>query len=107
MEFSFGQGRYIEGKKEIAGQIILSEHKIFIKGPEGDLAQTYIPLEKIEKISLTPQGVKIQVRPAITIRYSAIFQGERHHMKELVKDIVQRRGLKKRLLINEWIEEQH
>jgi len=105
MEFSYGQGVYVEGKKRLEGRIILSEHKLYLRGPEGDLAQTYIPLEKIEKVKKNLQGLEIQVRPSLTFRYTTILKGENKHLLELIKDIVQRRGLKKKFLKNEWIEE--
>jgi len=75
-----------------------------LKGATGDLTATYIPLEKIEKIKLKGPTMEIQVRPSITIRYVAVIRGEREQMKELAKDIVARRGLKKKLLKKEWVE---
>jgi len=107
MEFSYGQGIYIEGKKRIEGQIILSEHKLYLKDANGDLVQTYIPLEKIERVRRMRQGVEVHVRPSLYIRYVAFLQGEKKYLTELVKDLVQRRGLKKQFLKNEWIESEH
>ena len=104
MEFSYGQGIYIEENKRIEGQIILSEHKLYLKSPEGDLAQTYIPLEKIERIKKTWEGLEVYARPSISFRYTVLLKGEKKYLKELVRDLVQRRGLKKQFLRNEWIE---
>ncbi len=107
MEFSYGQGTYIEEGKRFDGQIILSEHKLYLKGAGEDLAQTYIPLEKIERIRRTRQGIEIHTRPSITVRYIALIKGENKYLSELVRDLIQRRGLKKQFLRNEWIESGH
>jgi hypothetical protein len=104
MEFSYGNGTYIEGKKRFKGRIILSEHKLFLKDEEGDVVQTYIPLEKIERIRQTRQGLEVHARPTLYFRFAALIQGERKDLSGLVKDLVKRRGLKKQFLKKEWIE---
>ena len=104
MEFAYGNGVYTEGEKKFEGKIVLSEHKLFLKGAEGDLAQTFVPLEKIEKIKKVRRGIEVHVRPSLTYRYCAVFSGEARHINELVKDIVEQRGLKKRFLLKEWVE---
>ncbi len=107
MEFSYGQGTYIEEGKKIEGQIILSEHKLYLKAADGDLAQSYIPLEKIERLRKTRQGIEVFVRPSVSSRYVALLKGENKYLSELVRDLVQRRGLKKQFLKNEWIESEY
>ena len=107
MEFSYGQGTYIEENKRLEGRIILSEHKLYLKDKNGDLAQTYIPLEKIERVRKTRQGIEIHVRPTLYFRFAALIKGEKKYLSELIKDIVQRRGLKKQFLKSEWIESEH
>ena len=107
MEFSYGPGIYIEEDKKINGQIILSDHKLYLKGPEGDLAQTYIPLEKIERIRHTREGLLVHVRPSLSYRFVARLTGEKKFISELTRDLVRRRGLKKQFLKNEWIESDH
>ena len=104
MELSFKRGTYIEGKKNFHGEIILSEHKLFLRGPQGDWAQTYIPLEKIISIEKTHPGLKLEVTPTVTFRYTALFTGERKQMGRLLKELVIRRGLKKVFLRNRWID---
>ena len=107
MVFSYGQGEYCEGPKRVKGQIVLSEHKLYLRGPEGDIAPTYVPLEKIEKVRKTRQGVEVYVRPSLVERYTALFRGERKHLASLLKDLVARRGLRKRgFWANEWVEEE-
>ena len=105
MEFSYDTGIYIEGDKKIEGQVILSEHKLYLKDSKGDLAQTYIPLEKIERIRKVKGGLEVNVRPSLAYRYTAFIKGKSKRMSELAEDIVKRRGLKKKFLRNEWIEE--
>ena len=107
MEFSYGQGIYIEGEKRLEGQIILGEHKLYLKDSNGDLAQTYVPLEKIERIQKTKLHVEVHVRPSTYYRYVALFKGEKKHLSSLVHDIVQRRGLKKQFLKKVWIESEY
>ena len=107
MEFSYGQGIYIEENKRLEGRIILSEHKLYLKDKTGDLAQTYIPLEKIERVHKTRQGVEIHVRPTLYFRFVALIKGEKKYVSELTRDLVQRRGLKKQFLKKEWIEIEH
>ena len=104
MEFSYGHGIYVEGEKKFEGQIVLGEHKLFLRDASGDLAQTYVPVEKIERIRKTNLGLEVTVRPSIYFRYTALIKGDRQHISELVKDIVRRRGLKRRFLKNEWAE---
>ncbi|MCA9405824.1 MAG: hypothetical protein KC684_04760 [Candidatus Omnitrophica bacterium] len=106
MEIVYGQGEYQEGSKHFSGRIVLSEHKLFLKDEQGqDLPQTYIPLEKIEKIKQKANVCEVYVRPAITVRYQAVLKGEKSFIDSLVKELVQRRRLKKQFLRREWIEE--
>lgn len=104
MEFSYGQGIYIEGDKELEGQIILGEHKLYLKDSNGDLAQTYIPLEKIERIRKTKSGIEVYACLSISNRYVVLLKGEKKYLSELVRDIVRRRGLKRHFFKKEWVE---
>jgi len=105
MIFSYGKGEYIEDNKKFDGEIILGEHKLYVRTEEGDIAQTYVALERIERIKQMLTGVQIVVRPSILERYTVIIKGERNRLKELIKDIVDQRGFKKRLFLDEWINE--
>ncbi len=105
MEFSYGNGTYREGSKRMDGEIVLGEHKLYLRTSEGDLAQTYVPLEKIEKVTKRGSSAEFHVRPSLSFRYIAMIQGESKYIVELIKDIVQRRGLKKKFLRKEWIDE--
>ncbi|MCA9401432.1 MAG: hypothetical protein KC713_07380 [Candidatus Omnitrophica bacterium] len=104
MEFTYGQGGFQEGRKRFEGEIILSEHKLFIKNGADDITQTYIPLEKIERIKRSGNYADVFVRPSLAYRYVARIHGQKPKIAELVKDIVESRGLKKKFLIKEWVE---
>ncbi|MFT5169599.1 MAG: hypothetical protein ACI9F2_000187 [Lysobacterales bacterium] len=104
MEFSYGQGKYVEGQKDFIGLIVLAEHKLYLRGSEGDITQTYTPLEKIYCIKQERNSLHVFVRPSLYLKYQVVVSGESDHIKELVKDVVSRRGFKKRLLKKEWVE---
>jgi hypothetical protein len=106
MDIEYGAGQYQEGKKYFEGNIILSDHKLYLKDDKGeDIAQTYIPLEKISWIKKVPSGIGVGVNSTVTIRYAAVFKGDRKKIAELLKEIIARRGLKKKFLRSEWFEE--
>lgn len=104
MVFTYGKGLFRQGNIVVDGDITLSEHKLFLKGAEGDYTSTYVPLEKIERICLKGDVLDVQVRLTISSQYVASFKGERNKVVELVKDIVSYRGFKKKFLKNEWVE---
>lgn len=104
MELPFGDGVYIEDNKVIEGQIILSDHKLFLKDDNGDLAQTYIPLEKIQRVKKASGGAAFFVRPTVTHMYTATIKGKSKAINDLLQEIVMRRGLKKKFLRREWEE---
>ena len=107
MEFSYGQGRYMEGARDYKGEMSLSEHKLYLRDSGGDITQTYIPLDKIERLRKTRKGIEVHIRPSVSFRYVAHLTGDKKHLSELAHDIVQRRGLKKQFLRSEWIESIH
>lgn len=107
MQFSYGHGVYIEKDKHIEGVIILSDYKLFLKGEQGDLTSTYVPLDKIERIRKVTGGVEIYVRPSLAYRFVSVIKGSNKNIGELIKDLVKKRQLKKRFLLNEWTEEKN
>ena len=104
MIFSYGNGVYQEGKKRLEGTITLSEHKIYLRLGQEDLTASYVPLEKIDYLRLTGKSLQVHVKPTISSQFIAVFTGESLQIKELAKDLVQRRGFKKKFLKNEWYE---
>jgi len=107
MEFQYGNGVYLEGEKKLEGKITLGEHRLFLKADQGELAQTYVPLEKIFEVKLSSLGLELGVRPSLAYKYKVVFKGEKVSLKELAKDLVGSRGFKKRFLKNEWFEEEN
>lgn len=105
MVFSYGNGEYLEGGRRISGEIMLSEHKLYLKSETGDLTQTYIPLEKIKSVKLTHLGLEIAVYPSVSFQYICLIRGQRKNIRELVKDLVDRRQLKKHWFFPHWKEE--
>lgn len=104
MEFSYGQGIFREGDRVFRGQVILGEHKLYLKNDAGELPPTFVPMEKIKQIRLTRHGAEIHARPSLTYQYQVTISGKPSHIKDLVKDIALRRGLKKKFLKSEWVE---
>ena len=105
MLFSYGKGEYFEGTKRASGELVLGEHKFYLRGASGDLVQTYVPLEKIERIKRTWSGLELHVRPTMVSSYRALIKGQARHLRELLKDLVARRGLRKRFLFPEWSDQ--
>ncbi|MCD4780484.1 MAG: hypothetical protein K8S27_08060 [Candidatus Omnitrophica bacterium] len=103
--FSYGQGIYQESEHSISGQIILGEHKLYLRDQNGDLASTYIPLEKINRLKLNKDELILYVSPMISHQYVVHLKGARKSIEELTRDLVGRRGLKKKFWIKEWFEE--
>lgn len=104
MQFSYGEGEYLKDKERYTGRIVLSQHKVHVRDASGDVASSFVPLEKITAVRLSGNSVQLDVRPSLYFQYVACFRGEKKHMKELAGDIAQRRGMKKKFLKNEWIE---
>lgn len=104
MIFSYGDGSYVEGSKKLEGLITLGEHKVYLRTSGEDLTATYVPLEKIDQVRLQGDRVLFHVRPTISSQYVAAFCGQGKRIKELTKDIVKRRGFKKKFLKTEWYE---
>lgn len=104
MDLTYGQGKFIEKDNVYAGNIILSEHKLFLKKANEDLPQTYVPLEKIEAVTLKNNAAYFFVRQSLHFQYTTCFQGDSKNIKELVSEIVSRRGFKKKFLQNKWVE---
>ena len=104
MDVTYGQAVFVEGSKRIKGRVILSEHKLFLKGPGGDFTETYIPLEKICLLRAAAGSLHIEAQLTIHLKVSSVLQGNKKSMLELAREIAARRGLKKKFLKNEWIE---
>ncbi len=104
MQVTYGSGTYAGNNQQFSGTIILGEHKVFLKNQLEELAPTFVPLEKIERVRLKGNQMILTVRPAIMSRFDAVFQGDPRSIRELTLEIVNRRGLKKKWLVQEWFE---
>lgn len=104
MELTFGQGFYQQMGKNVAGSIILSEHKLFLRGQRDDYPETYIPLEKIVGLKKVGKGVEIEVHLSLTNKYKAFISGQPKNISDLIAELVKKRNLKKKFLKKEWTE---
>jgi hypothetical protein len=105
MEFSYEAGEFFIDERLFHGQVILSDHKLFLKKEGRELIDTFIPLEKIISIKKSSKGLVFLVRRSQAMQYQAIVSADRKNLNELLKDIIRRRGLKKKFLKQEWVEE--
>jgi len=105
ISFSYGYGRYEQGAVSFWGGIVLGQHKLFLKGESGEIPQTYIPLEKIYKVKrFWFGGLAVYVKPSQMTECVAKIFGERPLERDLLRDLVRRRGLKKKVWTFEWID---
>jgi len=104
VSFSYGPGRYLRDGREFTGQIILDAHKLFLKGGQGELSLTFIPLEKIYKVRFFWNRLKVFVRPSSFTQFTAVITGERREMQGLVRDLAQRRGFRRKKFGLEWVD---
>lgn len=104
MEFSYGDGQFREGKSVFKGEIILGEYKLYLRKDRQEIPQTFVPVEKIDLIRFRGRTLSVSFRPNTVEHYVIVLRGEGKLIRELLKDIVNRRGLKKRFWKNEWYE---
>ncbi len=104
MDVTYGKGVYLEGTTHLEGEIILGDHKLFLKSKDGDLPSSYIPLEKIREVKKITSGFELFVKQTISHSYRAMIRGEAALIKELLKEIVTRRGLTKKFLQQVWFD---
>ncbi len=106
-EINFGKGEFEGFNIHCSGEIILSEHKLFLKDGGNDLTQTYVPLEKIYRIKRNGDKVEFFIQLTVTNKSKGCFKGSRKRIKGLINELVLRRGFKKAFLRNEWSEVNH
>ena len=75
---------------------------MFLRAQQGDLPETFIPLDKIARLKKIGPGIEIDIHASFTLRYKAKIVAEKKDINDLVQEIVRRRKLKKKFLINEW-----
>ena len=107
MLFTYGQGQFIEGNTAIKGELALNEHKLFLRDTNGeDLTRTYVPLDKVHLIRKKDgESFEVSIRLTLAYQSTVLFRGDSKRIDELIRDIVQHRGFKKKFLKNEWYGE--
>ncbi len=106
MSFSYGQGRYRRDHLVYHGEIVLGMHKLYLKNAQGEMADTFVPLEKIYRIRRRCFGktLWISVRPSQFMQYDAEISGVPEHIRSLTRDLVDRRQLHQKGWRLEWID---
>ena len=99
MKISYGKGLYLrlEGGRQTryTGEITLDEVKIYINGE----ADSFISLDRIEKIKKTKKGIEMEIAPSSSFSYKVLLQGE--GIKRLLSDLLILKRFK-RVWINKW-----
>jgi len=103
MDVVYGEGQYAQGDIRCHGRIIVDAFKLYLRGPEGDLTQTFVPLEKIARLQRNRGGVTIGVRLSQANQYRVTLKMEPVYIKDLVDDLVRKLNLKKKLLRPVWV----
>lgn len=108
LSFSYGDGEYKRGRSFYKGQIVLSEHKLYLKDADGEIADTFIPLEKIYRIQIGFLGntLWIYVRLSQFIQFEAKIKGVSKNIRPLLRDLVERRQLQRKGWHQEWVDPQ-
>ncbi|MFP4472911.1 MAG: hypothetical protein ACLFPX_03450 [Candidatus Omnitrophota bacterium] len=102
MTFTYGEGKYTRGPVTVRGQILLNEHKLFLRCDGEDLTQTFVPLEKIQRVQKGWSWAVFRVIPSPALRYEVRIETERQNIRELVKDVARLRQLQSRFFGFIW-----
>ena len=97
----YGEGYYIEGRRRLQGRIIVDESRLYLSGIY-DYSNTYIPLEKIEKLRRARGGLEIRVKFSAANIVRTIISLPAKDIRQLTNDLVKRLHLKKKFLKREW-----
>ena len=102
---SYGQGEFIEEARRVRGRIVMDDNRLFLQDAGGDMAATYVPLEKIVRVSRRIGGLDIRVRTTMINEYRVLVKGRARGLNALARDLTARRGFKKKFLWPEWFDE--
>jgi hypothetical protein len=105
MLFSYGQGQFKSGAKVFQGQIFVDDIKLFLQGPQGPLPPTFVVLDKIKIIRQGFSGVEIFIQLSSLESYTVQLKGTRKFLADLVRDLAEKRLLKKKFWRREWVDE--
>ena len=96
----FGEGIFVYRERKFKGKILL-DTKLYICG-EKEYVETYIPLEKIERVKLRKNRIEIDVTPSIVSAYTVVIYSDKKNLKKLAHFLAEKLGLKKKILKSEW-----
>ncbi len=99
---TYGEGEFIEGQKRIRGRILMDECKLFLQEQGEDIAATFIPVDKIERVKKNRNFLTLEVHLSIFYRYVVNLKGEGEAIKELLGELIRRLHLRKKFLRQEW-----
>ncbi len=102
MEILYGDGWYMEGNRRIAGKIILGKNKLFIRGEQGDLPQTFISTEHVVSLERKKDCLSIRIQLSLVNGYQAVIKWDAGTLRELTEELAKRAGLKKRFWSSVW-----
>lgn len=102
--FSYGEGVYARDGRQYKGQVVLTPHKLYLKDETGEIAPTFVPLEKIYKIKVFWGRMTIYARPSNFMHFNAQLKGSSKMIRSLMKDLVEHRQLQKKRFGLEWID---
>lgn len=102
MCFSYGNAVYTREKKSYKGEVILKPHKLYLKDQQGEIAATFVPLEKVYKVTFFLGKMTVFVQPSNFLKFEAHIQGKISMIFSLVRDLAKQRGLRKRFFGLEW-----
>lgn len=105
MDVTYGQGQYRRDAQILQGQMILGEHKLFLRAAGEDQIESFVPLDKITALVLLKKGLRLHVKPTLYFQYAVILEGESRNIRALAAELVRRRGLRKKWFKSEWVEE--
>ena len=100
----YGEGWYIEKEKVYKGKIVVDKNRLYLRGAE-DYVDTYVPLEKIDRIRKRKDGLEIHVRLSQARAYTVFMKGQKSGLFDLIESLVEMLNLKKRFFKSEWIGE--
>lgn len=106
LSFSYGEGQYARGPHHYTGQIVFSGHKLYLKNTHGEIAETFVPLEKIYRVKAGFWGktVWLYVRPSQFMQFEAMLTGDPHQIHSLIRDLVNHRQLRRKGWLREWVD---
>lgn len=107
LDVTYGRGTFTDQEMSYSGTIILSRYKLFLRDAGCDVVDTYMPVEKIDRIVIRKDYADMFVRLSILARYKVMIHAQRKNLRDLVGAIVQRRCLRKKWLRNEWVESEN